>query len=185
MQTFIVRIILIVLVIIGIVYFLKKEKKYTLLINNIFWLIISWLICLILYYFSGIKYTIELDIYALLYILFVLALFILGQGLVKKISSREKKSEKKEEDFSKKINLFPLFIVALVSVIIYTIYILSINNINFGSTRDIETNKIATFFQILSSSSLIIWLYELAYAILNDKKITIWGVLSLIIFTGK
>ncbi len=78
--------------------------------------------------------------------------------------------------------MFPLFIVSLVSVVIYTIYILAINDIQLGSTRNIETNRIATFFQILSSSSLVIWLYELAYSILNDKKITVWGVISVIIF---
>lgn len=95
---------------------------------------------------------------------------------------KTKEGKKVNIDVSKKINLFPIFVISLVSVVIYTIYILSINKIQLGSTRDIETNGIATFFQILSSSSLIIWLYELAYSLLNNKRITVWGVISVIIF---
>lgn len=76
MLDFFIRIILIALTILGIVFFIKKNEKYKLLTNNIFWICISWLVCLILYYFSGIKYTIKLNILALLYIFIILGLFI-------------------------------------------------------------------------------------------------------------
>ena len=67
-------------------------------------------------------------------------------------------------------------------MIIYTIYIIKINNIKIGVTRNINTNGIATILLLFSNSSLVIWLYELAYAILSEKKMTWYGIMSGIIY---
>lgn len=185
MQDIIMRLILIIMVISGGYWVYKYNKKYKLFLDNKFWVFISWGFAFILYFFLGIEYTKKLNIYSFGYIILCWILFIGGQYAFSKYSKRNKtKLNEKEQnlDFSKKINLFPLFIVSLVCVIIYAIYILSINNINIGSTRDIKTNGFATLLLIFSNSSLVIWLYELAYAIINEKKMTIYGILSAVIY---
>ena len=76
MQDIFIRIILFILIICGIIFFVKRKNKYELLTNNIFWLSISWLVCLFLYYFSGINYTIKVNFTTVSYIFVVLGLFI-------------------------------------------------------------------------------------------------------------
>lgn len=182
METVIMKIILIIIALLGIYIIYKKKEKYELIINNIFWIFVSWMFALGLYFFSGIKYTFNLNIYSFGYILLFWGVFILGQ-YISKFIFKSKINEKNEKiDFSNKINLLPLFIIALISVIIYTIYIILINNIQIGVTRDINTNGFATLLLIISNSSLIIWLYELAYALLNEKRISWYGIISILIY---
>lgn len=57
-----------------------------------------------------------------------------------------------------------------------------INDIQIGVTRNITTNSFATLLLLMSNSSLIIWMYELAYALLNEKKIKIYGLLSAVVY---
>ena len=85
-------------------------------------------------------------------------------------------------DFSKKINLLPLFIISLISVIIYSVYVIGINDIKLGVTRNIETNAFTTLLLIFSNASLVIWLYELAYSIINEKRPSVYGILSAVIY---
>ena len=160
----------------------KKKDKYELITNNIFWIFISWMFALGLYFFSGIKYTFNLNIYSFGYIILFWGIFWLGQYISKFLFNINSKEINKNDDFSTKINLFPIFIVSLISVIIYAIYIISINNIKVGVTRDINTNGFATFLLIISNSSLVIWLYELAYALLNEKRISWYGLVSVIVY---
>ncbi len=183
MQEIIMRIILVLIIGVGCYWVYTQKNKYKLILDNKFWIFISWGVAFILYFFLGIEYTQKLNIYSFGYIILYWALFIGGQYAFKKYSKNKKiNKEEKIIDLSEKINLFPLFIVSLVCVIVYAIYIISINNINIGTTRDIKTNGFATLLLIFSNSSLIIWLYELAYAIINEKKITVYGVLSAVIY---
>lgn len=183
MQEIIMRIILVLIIGVGCYWVYTQKDKYKLILDNKFWIFISWGFAFILYFFLGIEYTQKLNIYSFGYIILYWALFIGGQYAFKKYSKNKKiNKEEKVIDLSEKINLFPLFIVSLVCVIVYAIYIISINNINIGTTRDIKTNGFATLLLIFSNSSLIIWLYELAYAIINEKKITVYGVLSAVIY---
>lgn len=182
METVIMKIILIIIALLGIYIIYKKKDKYELIINNIFWIFVSWMFALGLYFFLGIKYTFNLNIFSFGYILLFWGVFILGQ-YISKFIFKSKTNEKNEKiDFSNKINLLPLFIIALISVIIYTIYIILINDIQIGVTRDINTNGFATLLLIISNSSLIIWLYELAYALLNEKRISWYGIISILIY---
>ena len=182
METIIMKVILIVVAILGIYIIYRKKDKSELIINNVFWLFASWVFCLGLYFFSGIKYTFNLNINSFVYILLFWGVFLLGQYILKKIFKKKDEQKKELSDFSKKINLIPLFIVSLISVIIYAIYIIAINNIQIGVTRNINTNAFATFLLIISNSSLVIWIYELAYAILNEKKISWYGLVSIVIY---
>lgn len=183
MQEIIMRIILVLIIGVGCYWVYTQKNKYKLILDNKFWIFISWGVAFILYFFLGIEYTQKLNIYSFGYIILYWTLFIGGQYAFKKYSKNKKiNKEEKIIDLSEKINLFPLFIVSLVCVIVYAIYIISINNINIGTTRDIKTNGFATLLLIFSNSSLIIWLYELAYAIINEKKITVYGVLSAVIY---
>lgn len=179
MQMILMRIVLITIVILFSYIIYKKKEKYKLIIDNKTWLIISWMLCLGLYFFVGIKYSYNLSFYSFGFILLFLGLFIIGQYISKKLDKQDCQAQ---GNYTKRLNLFPLFIVSLVSVIIYSIYIIVINDIEIGTTRDINTNGIATFFQIFSSAALVIWLYELAYALLNDKKIPIYGYISILIY---
>jgi len=184
METIIMKVILILIAIGGIYYIFKKKDKHELILNNVFWLVVSWMFALVLYFFSGIKYTFNLNILSFGYIFLFWGVFLLGQYISKFIFKRKTKEENNTEniDFSKKINLLPLFIVSLISVIAYAIYIIAINDIQLGVTRNINTNGLATLFLILSNSSLVIWLYELAYSLLNQKRISWYGILSAIIY---
>lgn len=105
-----------------------------------------------------------------------------GTCIRKSLNKQKKEEDDEIMDFSKRTNFFPLFIVSLISCLIYIVYIMKINNIQIGVTRDITTNSFATLLLLMSNSSLIIWMYELAYALLNEKKIKIYGVLSAVIY---
>ena len=118
-----------------------KNNKYELIINNVFWLLISWAFALFLYFFMGIKYVFNLNIISMGYILLFWGLFVLGQHISKFILKKKQTKEKAGEvDFTPKINLFPIFIMSLISVIAYSVYIISINDIQLGVTREINTN---------------------------------------------
>ena len=179
MQEIIMKFILIILIILGVYIFYRKKNKYELILNARFWIFISWITIFILYFFSGIKYKINLNLYSFGYIILCLAIFFSGQYIIKK---KKDKDEKNKMEVFRKINFLPLFVVAFISVMIYSIYIIKINNIKIGVTRNINTNGIATILLLFSNSSLVIWLYELAYSILNEKKITWYGLLSGVIY---
>lgn len=181
MQEIIMKFILIIFTMLGIYIFYRKKNKYELLLNSRFWIFVSWITIFMLYFFSGIKYKFTLDIYSFGYIILCLSMFFIGQYIIRKNNKKEKIDEEKL-NFSKKINFLPLFNIAFISVIIYVIYIIKINNIKIGVTRNINTNGIATILLLISNSSLIIWLYELAYAILNEKKMTWYGIASAVIY---
>ena len=167
MQEIIMKFILIILAILGIYLFYLKKNKYELILNGRFWIFVSWMTIFILYFFSGIKYKFNLNLYSFGYIILCLAIFFVGQYIVKKNVKENKidKDEKNKIEVFRKTNFLPLFVIAFISVIIYTIYIIKINNIKIGVTRNINTNGIATILLLFSNSSLVIWLYELAYAI--------------------
>lgn len=180
MQELIMKGILVIILIIGSYIIINKKDKYKLILSNLFWLFTPWIFCLLLYFYVGIKYTFELDIYSFGYIILILLSFSFGQYIIK--DTKYKNSNSSELEFSEKINLFPIFIISLIAVIIYTVYLININNIQIGVTRKITTNSFLTLMLLLSNSSLVVWLYELAYAILNDKKITYYGIISIIIY---
>lgn len=182
METIIMKSILIVIAIVGIYIIYNKKNWFELITNNVFWIFASWLFVLGLYFFSGIKYTFNLNIYSFGYIILFWLIFLLGQYISKFMFRNKIKTKNEKNDFSKKINLLPLFGVSLISAVIYAIYIISINDIQLGVTRNINTNGFATLLLILSNSSLVIWLYELAYAILNEKNISWYGLVSTIIY---
>ena len=184
MQEIIMKFILIILIILGVYIFYQKKNKYELILNARFWIFISWAAIFILYFFSGIKYKFNLNLYSFGYIILCLAIFFIGQYVIKKKKDKDEKDKDEKDkikDF-KKINFLSLFVLAFISVMAYAIYIIKINNIEIGITRNINTNGIATILLLLSNSSLVIWLYELAYAILNEKKMTWYGILSGIIY---
>lgn len=184
MQEIIMKFILIILAILGIYLFYLKKNKYELILNGRFWIFVSWMTIFILYFFSGIKYKFNLNLYSFGYIILCLAIFFVGQYIVKKNVKENKidKDEKNKIEVFRKTNFLPLFVIAFISVIIYTIYIIKINNIKIGVTRNINTNGIATILLLFSNSSLVIWLYELAYAILSEKKMTWYGLMSGVIY---
>lgn len=181
-----------IIFIIFIIILLKKQDGYKIIFNEIFWIITPWTVCLILYFISGIKYQYNLNFFSTAYIVLFWVLFLLGRFLAYKIKinheknineeSNKQKNEIIEYNFSKKINLLPLFIISFIACIIYTIYMISTNDIIIGITRNVKTDAFTTVMLFFSSSSLIIWLYELSYSILNEKKITIYGIISAIIY---
>ena len=180
MENIVLRYLTLIIFIVEVIYFIKFKGKGEFLINEKFWVIYPWTFCLFMYYFSGIEYTYNLNFKSFFYILFYWICFFLGYLLTEK--RRIKNNENKYGDFKTKLNMFPFFIISLISSFLYALYILKTNNIVLGSTRNIETNAFATIFLFLSNVSFVIWLYELAYAILNDKKIPLFGYASAIIY---
>ena len=182
-----VRIILIIFAVVGITFFIKSKDRYRFIISDTFWVIVPWTLCLFMYYFSGIDYPIKLEWYMLLYIVLFWLCYFLGKNIVQKILTKKYGENKKRNTITikkeqPKFNFLPLFFVSLVAVIIYVVYFLAINNIVLGQTRNFNANAFTTFLLIISSSSLIIWLYELSYALLYDKKISWYAFISAIIF---
>lgn len=180
LQIFMKIIILAISVLLFILVF-KTKEKYKLVLNKYFWLFASWMICLLLYFFSGIKYTFNLTLISFGYILLTLFLFVTGNFVSKKLNINFINNFKINE-YNKKINFFPLFIASLISTIFYVVYILINNDIKFGFTRNVGTNAVTTILLFISASSLIIWLYELAYSLFNDKGISWYGLFSAVLF---
>lgn len=180
MQKLLIKGIMIIILIIGSFIIINKKDKYKLILSNLFWLFVPWMFCLLLYLCAGIQYTFELDVYSFSYIILILFSFAFGQCIIK-----NKKNEKNREyilQFSEKINMVPLFIISTISAILYIVYLISINNIQIGVTRNINTNSFSTLLLLISNASLVIWLYELIYSILNNKKITYYGIISAIVY---
>lgn len=187
MENLIIKVFLIILVILEIIICINKKDKYKILTDDIIWLFVVWTICLLLYYYLGITYYISLSVQTLIYILIFWISYLLGKFFGKKILNlkiinRTIDENNIQQQFKTKLNLFPIFIISFFATMIYVVYILLINKISFGSTRNISTNAFATLLLLLSSSSLIIWLYELSYALLNEKKIRYYGWISAILY---
>lgn len=183
-------IIAILLVFLG--FRLYKKYGYKIVVSEVVWFMIPWCICLLLHFFGGIEYEYKLDIFSFLYILLFWACFLLGRkcALNRKINEKihhflssklhisiKTKSQNKKSNTGK-INMFPFFILSLISGIGYLVFILANNDIVFGVTRNINTNFFGTFLLLLSNVSLIVWLYELAYSLLTDQKMPIYAYLS-------
>lgn len=182
MENFIMKLIVILIFIIVVYYFVKKERKYTLVLNEYFWLIIPWLVCLLLYFFSGIKYSFNLNLMSYIYIFATLTCFIFGYKISIKKNISNKITNMEMKTYNKKKNFKLLVLIDFICVLIYAIYILLNNDITLGVTRNIETNFFTTFLLLISCSSLVIWLYEFSYSIIKMKRITIYGILSAIIY---
>ena len=71
------KFILIILIILGVYIFYQKKNKYELILNARFWIFISWAAIFILYFFSGIKYKFNLNLYSFGYIILCLAIFFI------------------------------------------------------------------------------------------------------------
>ena len=91
------KFILIILAILGIYLFYLKKNKYELILNGRFWIFVSWMTIFILYFFSGIKYKFNLNLYSFGYIILCLAIFFVGQYIVKK-NVKENKIDKDEKN---------------------------------------------------------------------------------------
>ena len=154
MEQTILKISTIILCVLGIIYICRKKSKIEIFIDFRFWLLFSWIICIGLNLFSGINYSILLTLKSFLYIIAVLAIFIIGtlfskEFLIDKINNYlNKKKSNVKKSFSQKLNMFPSFVFSTVCMIIYVIYMFSVNDIVFGVTRDINANWISTLFLI-------------------------------------
>ncbi|MBR1749158.1 MAG: oligosaccharide repeat unit polymerase [Bacilli bacterium] len=182
-----VRIILIIFAVVGITFFIKSKDRYRFIISDTFWVIVPWTLCLFMYYFSGIHYQVKLEWYVFLYILLFWGSYFLGKCCYKRVHIKILGEDKKRNKIGlkvnrQKLNLKPLFYFSLISVIIYSIYMVSLNQIILGQTRTFNTNGFATALLICSSSSLVIWLYELSYALVYDKKVSWYAYFCMIIF---
>ena len=95
--------------------------------------------------------------------------------------SKSKKSDKVE--IIKNVNLFPLFMFSFFCLLMYILVMYRLNpNILFGITRNVKINSLATLFLFLSSSSLIIWLYNLIQFLINKQKIRLYTYVSALIY---
>ena len=175
MEQLVLKIIMFIFIIIGVFFFVKSKEKEKFWIDHKFWLIFSWGVCLSLYFFSGIQYRINLTLISFFYILIALSLFCLGDFLIGKKDSLK-------IDVSKKLNTFPFFVFSVICLICYTCYMFHINEITIGVTRDFQSDWISTLFLIGNSVSLVIWLYELSYAIICNKNITWYGCIAFVLY---
>ena len=188
MQDIIIRVVTAVIIVAGLIIINFKKKNNDLIINDLFWIFISWGFTLSCYCFLGMVYPIPLTENAYWYILAFWICYMLGKlayiYIVKKKNYNYNIEKKEEnEDFKTKYNFFPLFIVSFIAIVLYVIYFTMLNGqISIGKDRNINTNALATLLLLLSQVSLIIWLYELLYSILNRKRITLYGLGSAVIY---
>ena len=169
-------------IIFALIFFIKiKKNSKKIILSEIFWLLFSWGICLCLYFFGGISYQYKLGNKELAYILVFLFMLILGIIFGRKFVINSEVNNKIVSN-DEKVNLKPLFIMSLISIIIYIICILYTNDITFGVTRNINRSMFTTLLVFMADCSLIIWLYELANSLMKNKKLPIYAYLSFIIF---
>ena len=162
----------------------KKINIQTIIISDVFWLTAPWLVCLMLYFFSGIIYKIKLDLMAFCYIFIFWGCYFCGKYIVKYRNQKLKQNNlSKELKLNKKINFNILFIISLLSVLAYIAVIFYYNpGIKIGITRNVNTNFLSTIFHVLSSCSLIIWMYELIYSLIKKEKMKYYAIPSAIIY---
>lgn len=188
MENSIISIINVFFLVISIFVIKKINNIEKLIINYKFWIFISWEFSLLLYSFSGIVYPINLDLKVYLYILAFWSFFLFGTKIAKNVSARNRINEKKTNDEIKNIeykrlNMRPIFIISLISTVLYIIAVNRLNpNVTMGITRGVKTNSLTTLFLLISSGSLIVWLYELLYSIRNQKKIKLYGLISAVLY---
>lgn len=170
-----------------IICFLKKlcsKSNFNFIISDVFWVVTPWLISLSLYYFSGITYQYNLSIYSFSYIVLFWIMYFLGRflGLRIKVNSNFIQNDQINVKNNNKIDLKLMYIISILSTLVYIIYMLSRNKIVFGVTREFNNNMFGTLLLFFSESSLILWLYELAYSLLNDTKINKLAYLAAIMY---
>lgn len=181
----IIMVLTIILDIISIFYFRKKSKKVDLIKFPIFWLIVPWLVCLSFYSLLGLKFQYELKFSGYIYILLFLLSFCSGYYIISKRMEKNIDKYKKAEDIKeekRKIDTLKFTIISTISMLIYTIILVLNNDIIVGTTRNIELNGINTILLAISSVSLIVWLYELIFAITNGKIISLRAIICAIVF---
>lgn len=169
---FIIKLFLILCIIFMAEYIIKRKIFSNIISNYNFWLIFSWLVCLLLYYFSGITYRIQLSLSCFIYIIIVISLFILGGYIGKSLSNfiNFKTIKKTDKSFD---NLFDkLFYINCITAIVYFVYVILTNDINFGITRKINANWFTTVMQFIMCSSLLLWIYDLRKIVKGEKKIS-------------
>ena len=186
MDNVIILIINIFFLLLGIFKIKQVGSLEKLIINDKFWLYISWEACLLLYSISGIVYPISLKITTFLYIIVFWLFYLIGSRIANVVSIKKNISMEKSEIAYRqddRINFSLLFLISFISTILYVVVVHRQNpNATLGITRGVRVNALSTLFLILSSSSLIIWLYELLYSITNKKKIKFYGIVSAILY---
>lgn len=170
---------------------IKNKNFHKTIISDSFWIAIPWLLCLFLYFCLGITYKIKLDIIAFIYIFVFWCSYALGKYIAHRISKKKEtvdnkgtlKDQQLKLKFDKKMDFNKLFFLSLISVIVYIILIYVYNpGMTFGITRNISRNYLTTIFHILSSASLVIWLYELIYYLIEKQKMRYYAIPCAIIY---
>ena len=184
MDIFIMKFITIILLLYSFISIKKMKKNQNIIINDKFWLLVTWCTCLFLYFFSGIEYPISLDLKTFIYILLFWFLYLLGRKISQMVFINKSKSKKSDKvEIIKNVNLFPLFMFSFFCLLMYILVMYRLNpNILFGITRNVKINSLATLFLFLSSSSLIIWLYNLIQFLINKQKIRLYTYVSALIY---
>lgn len=182
----IITILNVILLAIGIFKIKQIDSLEKMVINDKVWLYISWEACLLLYSLCGIVYPISLKLNAYLYIVLFWMFYLIGSKVAKQICIKKGINiEKKEITYrqNERLNFSLLFFISLIGTALYVLVVHNQNpNTILGITRGVKVNGLATLFLIFSSSSLIIWLYELLYSITNKKRIKLYGIISAFLY---
>lgn len=153
----------ILFILLVLISFFRKSSKE--IMSFSYWIFISYSFLLLTHFFSGITYLSGNVTRILPYFLFCVLLVIIG----------EKIGEKYHINFNKryfKINVYTLFILSTTGTIILLYDIIRLNNINLGMRiEDLQISGFGVLGNLLSSLSIIVWLWCIYQNRINNMKI--------------
>lgn len=167
-------------------------RKKSLIFEPVFWFGMGWLLVTGLYFTSGFEYANAVKWPVLVYFWLYFLVFALGfrTGKVLKFvfHSVSYSSLEKRTNRNKRIRIsrrgYRIYMLGLVLGFIMYILDFLMNNRLFavGLHTGAQLSKIGVIGSIITTLGLVLWLQECAYAIINDKKIGLYGVVSACIY---
>lgn len=162
---------------------IKVNKKNGILINDLFWLIMSWMLVIGLHFTSGIIYRYKASTNTIVYISFIFIIFVSFRYLGKRTKIKDKLYKNPQNNNQEKyIDTRRYFYIASIGYIIYFIDVFRLNTLNFGVKSDIRISIMGTVSFLVVPLLLIIWLYEVSYSIKNNIKIKFHAKVSALMY---
>ena len=163
--------------IIAIVFIILKSH-YRMLFNDMFWLGLSWVLSVGMYFFSGIKWDYPLSIFSAFYIglCFVLFAFFRTQGINTSVRLVKSPGKKKVP-----IPAGAYFVMGILGSCVY-IWDYIRNNGVLVTKANYEISILGSIGNLFLPASLVLGLYHFAISFVNEKKISIRAILCMAVY---
>lgn len=163
-------------------YRVFKFRSRKLLIEPLFWLFASWGLMMGLYYTSGIDYAYRLSLETWVYLLICWIVF-LGAYFIGESYQVYLLRYHKSFYYGDTILSTVYYRLSLFCFILWMIDLFRLNRISFGyRIAEFSISKIGAICWLFVPLSIIVWLFELACAVQNNKRIPPRGYISALVF---